>query len=226
MKRKTTQSLRGYSQILMGMIRCRGEMACLAGVLGMCNGEAQSFRKLIQEVREGSPEAFQQVIDQYGRHVYRAVRRRLDRRIRSKFDSDDFAQAVWVSLFDNRQQLNSFAEPAELIKFLAQIASNKVVDECRRRLRLQQHNVNRERQMDDPEHWSQDTANSPSPTPSAFAIAEEQMELLCRDQRKTHLQVLELRSRGATFAEIASQTGVPEKTIQRFLHRLSRRIVQ
>jgi RNA polymerase sigma factor (sigma-70 family) len=201
-------------------------MACLAGVLGMCNGEAQNFRKLIQAVREGSPEAFQQVIDQYGRHVYRAVRRRLDRRMRSKFDSDDFAQAVWVSLFDKRQQLDSFARPAELINFLAHVASNKVVDECRRRFRLQQHNVNCERQMDDPMHQGQVTGNSPTPTPSAFAMADEQMELLCRDQRKTHLQFLELRSRGATCAEIASQTGVSEKTIQRFLHRLSRRIVQ
>lgn len=192
----------------------------------MCNGETQSFRKLIEEVRAGSPEAFRQVIDQYGRHVFRAVRRRLDPRMRSKFDSDDFAQAVWVSLFDKRQQLNSFAEPEELIKYLAGLASNKVVDERRRRLQLQEHNVTCERQIDDPEYQSQITAKSSPPTPSAFAMANEQMEVLCRDERETYLQVVELRRKGATFAEIAFRTGVPEKTIQRLLKRLSRRIVR
>lgn len=190
----------------------------------MCNGEAQSFRKLIQNVRDGSAEAFQQVIDQYGRHVFRAVRRRLDRRIRSKFDSDDFAQAVWVSLFDKRQQLKSFAEPQELIMFLARVASNKVIDEGRRRLQLKKHNVKRERNMDDCNHREQIIAKSP--TPSACAIADEQMELLCRDQRKTHLQFLELRSMGATIAEIASRMGVTERTVERVFHHLSRRVVQ
>lgn len=201
----------------------------------MPNGEANSFRELIKNVHEGSAEAFHSVIEQYGSHVYRAVRRRLDRRMRSKFDSGDFVQAVWASFFEKRQQLGTFDEPAKLIGFLIQVASNKVVDEFRRRLRSQRYDVRREQRID--EDWQRiDEKGRPingqrhplaakTPTPSAVAIVDEHMELLVRDQRTTCLQILELRTMGATFAEIAARIGVGEKTVQRVLKRMSRRIV-
>jgi RNA polymerase sigma factor (sigma-70 family) len=188
------------------------------------HGEANSFRDLIKKVHEGSSEAFHRVIEQYGGHVYRAVRRRLNRRMRSKFDSGGFVQAVWASFFEKRQQLGSFHEPAQLIGFLGQVASNKVVDECRRRLRAKRYDIRREQPIEDEVHAHQLIANSP--TPSAVAIADEQLDLLVRNQRETHLQMLRLRTMGATFAEIAARIGVGEKTVQRVLKRMSRRIVQ
>lgn len=188
---------------------------------GMHQKAANSFRELIQQAQAGSPEAFHRIIEQYGGHVYRAVRRRMDRRVRSKFDSDDFVQAVWVSFFEKRKQIGSFAKPEQLIGFLAQVASNKVTDECRRRLWAKQFDVRRERRINYPRQIA-----GRSPTPSAIVMADEQKDLLAQDQRKTHLQILELRTLGATFEEIADKLGVAEKTIQRVLKRMSRRIVQ
>lgn len=52
------------------------------------------FFYLIGRVREGSEDAAWQLVERYGGHIRRTVRRALDPRLRSKFDSLDFVQSV------------------------------------------------------------------------------------------------------------------------------------
>ena len=54
-----------------------------------------NFRSLICHVREGSEDAAWDLVEQYGEAIRRAVRRALNERLRSKFDSLDFVQLVW-----------------------------------------------------------------------------------------------------------------------------------
>ena len=76
------------------------------------------FRTLLAGIRSGSEEAAWQLIEQYGPHIRRIVRRRLDRRLRSQFDSVDFVQAVWASFFREPDQIRSFETLPDLIKYL------------------------------------------------------------------------------------------------------------
>src|SRR5688572_23874581 len=67
--------------------------------------QQKDFSTLMQCVREGSADATKELLDRYGPHVLRVVRRKLNRKLRPKFDSVDFVQDVWASFFTTPQQL-------------------------------------------------------------------------------------------------------------------------
>ena len=64
--------------------------------------DEQEFANLIDRLREGSDEAFTLLLERFGPYVMRSVRRSLDRRLRARFDSQDFAQAVWMTATNER----------------------------------------------------------------------------------------------------------------------------
>jgi hypothetical protein len=45
---------------------------------------------LMERIQEGSQDAVRELLDQYGSHLVRVIRRRLSQRLRSQFDSADF----------------------------------------------------------------------------------------------------------------------------------------
>ena len=106
------------------------------------------FRELIDRVREGSEDAAWELVDQYGEAIRRAVRRALNERLRSKFDSLDFVQIVWNSLFRVRDKLDRFDRPEELTAYLITMARNKVGMEVRRRLMTEKYGVKHEESLD------------------------------------------------------------------------------
>ena len=95
----------------------------------------------MEQVRSGSTDAVWRLIEDYGPHIQRVVRRRLDQRMRSKFDSQDFVQMVWASFFRNPVEMSSFDEPEDLLRYLSAMARHKVVNEHRRRIVHQKHNI-------------------------------------------------------------------------------------
>ena len=106
--------------------------------------EQKYFEDLMHRVQSGSEEAAWEVFDRYGGHIRRAVRRALSPALRSKFDSIDFVQCVWLSFFRVRDKADHFKGPQHLVKFLAGMARNKVRMEVRRRLSSEQYDVGRE----------------------------------------------------------------------------------
>lgn len=178
------------------------------------------FTALMQQVRAGSEDAARRILELYGEHIYRAVRRRLNRELRSRFDSGDFAQAVWASFFANREAAHRFDRPDALIAFLARMASNKIIDECRR-VGAAKRNISRERSLDGSSLAADQTIAGPEPTPSQHAIAHEQWERMTAGQPSHYRRILELRAAGATHEEIAAELQVAKKTVQRVLDRLS-----
>ena len=96
--------------------------------------EKAEFRAALEEVREGSPDAVWKFIEVYGPHIRRIARRNMDPRMQSEFDSLDFVQMVWASFFREPRRIRSFRHPADLYRYLARMAKNKVCDEHRRRI--------------------------------------------------------------------------------------------
>lgn len=128
--------------------------------------EEAAFGVLMSRVRDGSQEAAWELIGEYGDLVLRVVRKRLPHELRRAFDSADFVQVAWGTIFRHRSRLCRFDKPTEFVSYLAAVAANKVRTEIRRRLQQQKYNVNREQPLDQAEH----SVVAAVPTPSQVAI--------------------------------------------------------
>ena len=175
------------------------------------------FHALMQRVREGSPDAARDLLERYGAHILRVVRRRLHRKLRSKFDSADFVQAVWASFFTGAPRQHAFDRPEALVAFLATLAQNKVIEAVRQRLESQKYDVARERPLDEP---TADRVAARQPTPSQVAVANEEWHRLLADLPAQYQRILGLLREGHTRREVADELGVNERTIRRVIDRL------
>jgi len=175
------------------------------------------FRHLLKEVQSGSHQAACELIESYGPHIIRAVRRKLNKAIRPKFDSIDFVQAVWASFFAAPRPLTDFKGPGELVGYLATLAHHKVVDEIRRRMETEKYNVNRERSLHDSVQGPSQQVSAQQPSPSEVAVAEELWTRMVGGKPERHQRVLQLRREGNSYQQIADQLGLNEKTIRRII---------
>lgn len=173
------------------------------------------FRDLMDRVQAQAPDAVGELLNRYGPHILRVVRRRLKPEIRSKFDSTDFVQAVWASFFALPLDDYRFDQSAALAAFLAEMAHHKVVDAVRQRLISQKYNVNRERPIEDAGSLSHGF-----PSPMDIAIAKEEWEKLIGESEPPHQQILTSLGEGFSAREVADQLGFCEKTVRRVLRRI------
>jgi RNA polymerase sigma factor (sigma-70 family) len=177
------------------------------------------FKDLISRISEGSEEAAWELVEIYGDILRRVVRRVLDSRLRSKFDSMDFIQHVWMSFFNARDKLDRFNTPEELAAFLAAMARNKVGLEFRRRLVTDKYNLNREYALDDKSQAQRDVEDR-QPLAIDVAIAREQWNKMLQDQPQHYRKIIQLRLQGHTYKSIARSLNLAECTIRRSLAKL------
>lgn len=179
------------------------------------------FRELLNRLRQNDEAAGREFVEKFGPHILRIVRRRLHQSLRSKFDSDDFVQAVWGSFFAVFPNLPDCTEPAQFSAYLATLVRNKTIDELRRQSSSKRSG--RKPPSADapapPEQAPDDIAS-----PSEAAVAHEVWNQLRKDRHEISLRVLELRLSGATFNEIAERLGVNERTARRIVRRSRRRL--
>jgi RNA polymerase sigma factor (sigma-70 family) len=178
------------------------------------------FRELVRQASEGSDEAAWRLVEQYGEALHRAVRRSLSKQLRSKFDSLDFVQLVWGSLFRVRGNLTRFNRPEELAAYLLTMARNKVGLEIRRRLMTEKYDVRRERGLDPSDEQKYADRSHRQPLPEDVAIAREQWNRMLDDQPEHYRKIVELRLQGHTYQAIADTLHIDECTVRRFLKRL------
>lgn len=185
------------------------------------SSEATEFASLMRRLRDGSEEAAWELVEHYGNSVQRVIRRSLNEQMRSKFDSIDFVQAVWFSLFKERERFNSFQSPAQLTAFLMGMAKNKLAHEHRRRLQTKKHDLRREQfvSSDDDEGQYQ---GSSCPRPSQIAQARELWNSIIAGESEQTQGIVKLRLAGMTYEEIGSTLGIHERTARRVIDRLSK----
>ncbi|MHB8974158.1 MAG: RNA polymerase sigma factor [Pirellulaceae bacterium] len=179
---------------------------------------AVEFSRLLAGVREGSEQAAWDLLTEYGEFVFRVVRKRLPQDLRRAFDSHDFVQVVWASIFRHRSRLSRFETSGEFVAFLAAVAANKVCLEIRRRLRQQKHNMNRDRPFDSSANY----CAAAEATPSQVAIARENWFRLLEGQPPHYQEIIRLRYLGHSFREIASRVGLDEGSVRRILRKMFR----
>jgi len=187
---------------------------------GEMSEHEDQFRDLLEQVQSGSEDATCELIELYGPHIVRVIRRRLGRKIRAKFDSVDFVQAVWASFFASPKPVTDFKDPGELIAYLAALAQHKVVDEVRRRLDAEKYDVKREQSLEDSRWDLREELHARQASPSQEAVAEELWRRMLQGKPEHYKQILQLRREGNTYPQIAEQVGVNEKTARRIVKSL------
>lgn len=183
--------------------------------------DAREFAGLMQRVGAGSEGAAGELVGRYGAHILRIVRRQLNRKLRTKFDSADFVQAVWASFFALPLDRYNFEESATLAGFLYHLARNKVVEAVRQRLQTHKYNVNRERALDEREMCPSAAFAAREPSPAQIAIAREEWERLLAGQPEHYRQILAGLRDGETQQAIAAQLGLNERTVRRVIRKIA-----
>jgi RNA polymerase sigma-70 factor (ECF subfamily) len=182
--------------------------------------EISAFLKRIQSGDEG---AARELLSRFEAEVRLVVRRQLPRLLRSRFDSLDFLQSVWGSFFRRmRSSPTEFEDSRHLVAFLARAAKNKVIDEYRRAA-SRKNNMHREEPL-----WSDgrrpkdvpDPIDSPSEVAQAHEVLVKLRELMPTERRA----VLEMKAEGLSSRDIAERLGISERTVQRVLEDLRRRM--
>jgi len=179
------------------------------------------FAALMERIREGSPEAAQELFERYGPHIFRVVRRQLHRNLRSKYDSADFAQAVWASFFAVHPARLRFEGPEALIAYLAEMARNKVIDATRQRFQTIKYNIGREESLEQSETIKRQQPASRDPTPSQVVRAKERWDQIVANLSETQQRVITLLLEGYTHEEIATRLGLNERTIRRLVRKVT-----
>jgi len=170
----------------------------------------------LREAQKGDQSAWEALFKECYPKVRRVVRRRLNRSMRSLYDSTDFANDAMENLAANLDQLE-FASVSSLIAFLAQVAEQKVIDEYRR-----QHTLKRDVTRDRPIFGYDADAvpvqlSSDEPSASQLAQANEVQELLLARRDETEREIIELKQQGYSTSDIAERTGWNIRKVQRFL---------
>lgn len=156
------------------------------------------------------------LVARYGPKVLNTIRRYLPRILRSKFDSQDFAQMAWLSVFRDPRCVEKFENSKAFAAFVAAVAANKVKMALRHCLR-QKCDVNRECGLEEA------VGHEPvagEPRPSAAVAFRDELGTMLEARPEHYRQVLVLRSDGMSTWEIAQQTNLNETTVRRILRNM------
>lgn len=186
--------------------------------------EAQ-FSGLLDRARGGDSAAVADLLGAFEADLKLIVRAKLPRFMRSRFDSQDFLQAVWKSVFAGDSELGEFDNSTHFRKFIAGVARNKILAEQRhattRKVAIRREEPLYVRTGD---HDSPREIAGCDPTPSKFAQADECMGILLDAASAEDAEIVRLRRKQMTFDEIANQTGRSERSVRRTIEAAWRRI--
>lgn len=180
---------------------------------------------VLARIQAGDEEAARELLSRYEAEVRLVVRRQLPRLLRSRFDSLDFLQSVWGDFFQKvRNGPAEFQDERHLVGFLARAAKNKVIDEYRRAA-SQKGDMHREEPLWADGERPREVAAAGA-TPSQVAEAHEVFDRLLVMVPSDRRTILELKAEGLSSREIGDRLGMSERTVQRVLEDLRRRVVQ
>jgi RNA polymerase sigma factor (sigma-70 family) len=177
--------------------------------------------ELFERARAGDQAAWSALYDGIQDKIRRVVRRKLDRRMVSLYDSTDFASAVWQSLIERLDEFE-FHSIEALQHYLVMKAESKVIDEYRKQQAQKRGGGKTKRLEGDEEEFGLGAIiPSKDPSPSQVAQGKESWEILSEGVDDDHMEVLEMARDGYTNVEISEKLGWSLRKVQRVLKKLN-----
>jgi RNA polymerase sigma-70 factor (ECF subfamily) len=175
-----------------------------------------SFQALLKRVRAGDEAGAAELLARYEPVLRRIIHvRLLDARLRGRVDASDISQSVLASFFVRvalgQYELNS---GEDLLKLLATMARNKVIDKARRR-ELEGDQERRVPVTELPEIALASGEASPSQQVTLKELVGEARRRLSPEER----QLLELRQEGLEWTAIADRVGGSPEGLRKRLSR-------
>ena len=189
------------------------------------SSDDQRFQIQLNRVRNGSEAAAAALISEFGPHVYRVIRRRLDMKLRVKLDSEDLSQLVWASFFRYPERMERFSQTQQLVHFLSAVARNKVIEGVRKYWQTQKYDISREISLVDSRAPISITERRIK-SPSQVAIAKERFERMIAGLSRRNQRILCLRIAGASYIQIAADLGLHERTVRKVVAELKRQSME
>jgi RNA polymerase sigma factor (sigma-70 family) len=181
--------------------------------------DKHDLETLLERLNQRDSGAAEAIYVTYEPYLRMIVRRKLTGSLRSKFDSMDIVQSVWIDLLDDFERSGRrFRDAAHLRAFLTTATRNRFID------RLRSHKTAMRRE----ERFSEtDTASEPESRdarPSELIQADDVWSQLLAMCPPAHHELLRLKRQGLPLAEIAARTGLHEGSIRRIIHDLAYRV--
>ncbi len=184
------------------------------------NGGIEDFKSLMRRLGEGDATAAEQVVDQYGAHVTRAIRRRFrTRKMRVLYGTEDCMQSVWGSIFSDIDRVAKIDTPEHLMLYLAKVAGNKLIDRDRQQRALC-NDIYRECDLPESKANGQGGLTSGDLTPSQAVAIDDEWNVRTKGLSTEKRTILELHRQGHTSDEIAAKTGRSSRGIRRVIQQL------
>ena len=184
-----------------------------------------SFDDLMARLGAGDESAAAEVFDRFAQRLRALARSRLDRLLRPKVDAEDVLQSVYRSFFRRHAAGQYELENWDSLWGMLTVITLR---KCGRRLRYFRsacRDVQREVVLP-AGAGAEVEAVGHDPTPSEAARLAETLEQVMRDLTERERSILSLSLQGYTSCEISEQVGRTERTVQRVLQRVRRRLEQ
>jgi RNA polymerase sigma-70 factor (ECF subfamily) len=179
-------------------------------------GDELSFQALLESVRAGDDAAAAELLRRYEGVLRRIIQvRLLNARLRGRVDASDICQSVMASFFV-RVSLGQYElhSAEDLLKLLATMARNKVIDKARRR-ELDGDQDRRVPVTELPENALAGAQGTPSQQVALRELVVEARRRLSPEERR----LLDLRQEGLDWAAIAAQVGGSPEALRKRLSR-------
>lgn len=187
---------------------------------------AVAITELLQRVRTGDAAAAEELVRTYEPELRRAIRVRLtDARLRRLVDSIDICQSVLAGFFVRTAAGQYDIEtPEELLRLLVTMARNRVID-WTRRSKADRRDTRRNVSLQNDDGQNIDVA-SPSAGPVSVLVNRELIETVRNRLTAEELQLMEQRSDGKSWVEIARASGEQPNAVRMKLTRALDRVAE
>jgi RNA polymerase sigma-70 factor, ECF subfamily len=184
--------------------------------------EDASPTELVQRLRQGDPQATDELFAQYSRRLSRLAEQHLSRKVAGRVEGDDVVQSVFRTFFrrcaHGEFQIDS---RVQLWRLLVKITVQKARMQGRRHTAASR-DVGAEQRGDDAE-WLLTLADR-GLGPEEMVILMDQIEVLLQGLPAVYCQVLEQRLQGNSVADISRRLGISRQTAYRILNLLKERL--
>jgi len=177
------------------------------------NGLGDAFSEVMERARRGDRDALATMYRCYHARIAAALRRRLPVALRSKYDTLDLAQSVFMDVMRDLPRFDDRGERA-FLALLTRRAENKIRDKLRRHLGKSGRRAERRLATDAQVPVANDSESPAPDTFDDFARLRRVLDGLDAADRT----MLRLHAQGATFARIASELGLVNAEAARKRH--------